>query len=150
VAPAVEQFQKARTYGVEPSFSVQIQPWWKMIGSYSLLSFHTDNSGVPAGSTSVTLPLDATDPTSESSLRCSFDLPCDVSIDAGGRFVDKIAGADGYFVADFRVAWQPTKNWGVSVVGQNLFDGDHVENPGEANNAAYIGPQVYGRLNFKF
>ena len=93
---------------------------------------------------------DTLDPTNQFSLRSSFDLPNHVSIDVGGRFVDKIAGANGYFVADARVAWKPTPNWEVSAVGQNLLDSNHVENPNVFNNAAYVGPEVYGKVTFKF
>ncbi|HEV3272743.1 MAG TPA: TonB-dependent receptor [Candidatus Methylacidiphilales bacterium] len=148
--PSFEQFQKAQTYGVEPSFTAQVQPWWKLTGSYSLLKFHTDNSSVPAGYTYSGIPLETVDPASQFSLRSFFDLPNHVSIDVGGRFVDKIAGANGYFAADVRVAWKPTPSWEVSVVGQNLLDANHVENPNQFGNAVYIGPEVYGKVVFKF
>jgi iron complex outermembrane receptor protein len=148
--PVGSQFQKAQTYGVEPSFIAQIEPWWKLTGSYSLLETHTDNSGVPFGFTYLTPPEEAPGPTDQFSLRSSFDLPDHVSIDVGGRFVDKIAGANGYFAADVRVAWKPTPNWELSVVGQNLLDANHVEAPGNLGNEAYVGPEVYGKVVFKF
>jgi len=148
--PDFVQFQKAQTYGMEPSFTAQVQPWWKLSGSYSLLNFHTDNSNVPAGFTLAGTPLETVDPANQFSLRSSFDLPEHVSIDVGGRYVDKIAGANGYFVADARVAWKPTDKWEVSVVGQNLLDSNHVENPNQFGNAAYVGPEVYGKVVFKF
>ena len=148
--PTFEQFQKAQTYGVEPSFTAQIEPWWKLTGSYSLLKFHTDNSDVPASYIPDGFPLDVTDPTNEFSLRSSFELPNNIDIDVGGRYVDKIAEANGYFVADVRVGWKPTPNWELSVVGQNLLSANHVENPNEFGNAAYVGPEVYGKVAFKF
>jgi iron complex outermembrane receptor protein len=148
--PSIEQFRKAQTYGVEPSFTAQVQPWWKLTGSYSFLNFHADSSGVPFGFTYLTPPEEAPGPTGQSSLRSSFDLPNHVSIDVGGRFVDKVAGANGYFAADVRVAWKPTPNWEISVVGQNLLDANHVESPGNFGNAAYVGPEVYGKVAFKF
>jgi iron complex outermembrane receptor protein len=148
--PAEEQFRKAQTYGVEPSFTAQVQPWWKLTGSYSFLNFHADNSAVQAGFTPLIPPQEAPGPTNQFSLRNSFDLPNHVSIDVGGRFVDKIAEANGYFVADVRVAWKPTDNWEVSVVGQNLLDANHAEAPGQFGNAAYVGPEVYGKIVFKF
>jgi iron complex outermembrane recepter protein len=147
---SVYQFQKAQTYGVEPSFTAQIQPWWKMTGSYSLLSFHVDDSDVPAGSTYIGDPVQSSDPSNEISLRCSFDLPNNIDIDLGERYVDKIFGANGYFATDVRVAWKPTKNWEVSVVGQNLLSANHVENPNTFSDAAYVGPEVYGKVVFKF
>ena len=148
--PTFEQFQKAQTYGIEPSFTAQVQPWWKLTGSYSLLEFHTDNSGVPPSDVYSGPPLQNVDPSNQFSLRNSFDLPNHISIDLGGRFVDKIAGANGYFVVDTRVAWKPTDNWEVSVVGQNLLSANHVENPGQIGDAAYVGPEVYGEVVLKF
>jgi iron complex outermembrane receptor protein len=148
--PTFEQFQKAQTYGIEPSFTAQLQPWWKLSGSYSLLKFHVDNSAVPPGDTFVGPALDTLDPTDEFSLRTSFDLPNNIDIDLGGRYVDKVAGANGYFAADVRVAWRPTKNWEVSVVGQNLLSAGHLENPNFFGNTTYVGPEVYGKVVFKF
>jgi iron complex outermembrane receptor protein len=148
--PELLQFQKAQTYGVEPSFTAQVQPWWKLTGSYSFLNFHADDSGVPAGFVPIIPPEEAPGPTGQSSLRSSFDLPNHVSIDVGGRFVDKIAGANGYFAADVRVAWKPTDNWEVSVVGQNLLEANHVESPNLFGNSAYVGPEVYAKVAFKF
>ena len=148
--PTIEQFRKAQTYGVEPSFTAQVQPWWKLTGSYSLLETHTDNAGVSVGFTALIPPQEAPGPTNQFSLRNSFDLPNHISIDVGGRFVDQIAEANGYFVADVRVGWKPTDNWEVSVVGQNLLDANHVESPGNFGNSAYVGPEVYGKVVFKF
>jgi iron complex outermembrane receptor protein len=145
-----EQFQKAQTYGVEPSFKVQVQPWWKINGSYSLLAFHTDNSGVPMNVAPLNAPLQNIDPQNEFSLRSSFDLPHDIDLDLGGRYVDKTVGANGYYAVDFRVGWRPSKNWEVSVVGQNLLSAGHIENPGSFDNATYVGPEVYGKVVFKF
>jgi len=148
--PTYEQFQKAQTYGVEPSFTAQIQPWWKLTGSYSLLSFQADNSSIPSGYTVLGSPLQTVDPQNESSLRSSFDLPNNVDLDLGGRYVDRIAGANGYFAADARIGWRPSKNWEISVVGQNLLAGKHLENPDQFGNAVYVGPEVYGKVVFKF
>jgi iron complex outermembrane receptor protein len=148
--PHYEQFQKAHTYGIEPSFTAQVQPWWKLIGSYSLLKFHEDDSAVPAGDTYLGPALDTQDPQNEFSLRSSFDLPNNIDIDIGGRYVDKIAAANGYFAIDARVAWRPTKNWEVSVVGENLLAGQHIENPNFLGNTTYVSPEVYGKVAFKF
>jgi len=151
IQPTFEQFQKAQIYGIEPSFKAQVQSWWMFSGSYSLCKFHSDDTSVPgnytyAGGT----PLNATDPQNLISLRSSFDLPENIEIDLGGRFVDKIASANGYFVGDVRVGWRPTDNWELSIVGQNLFMADHIENPGVYGNATYVGPEVYGKVVYKF
>lgn len=148
--PVYEQFQKAQIYGIEPSFTAQVQPWWKLSGSYSLVSFHTDNSEIPGNFTFQGTPLENVDPTNQFSVRSSFDLPNNIDVDLGERYVEKIAGANGYFVTDMRVAWRPSSNWEISVVGQNLLSAKHIENPNVFGNAAYTGPEVYGKISFKF
>ena len=115
-----------------------------------MLSFHTDNSKVPPGYVLAVPALEDIDPANEFSIRSSFDLPNNIDLDVGGRFVDRIAGANGYFVADVRVAWKPTRNWEISVVGQNLLEANHVDNPSEFGNTSYVGPEVYGKVTFKF
>jgi iron complex outermembrane receptor protein len=127
-----------------------VQPWWKLSGSYSLLKFDTDNSGIPGNFTFQGAALNSVDPTNQFSLRSSFDLPNNIDIDVGGRYVEEIAGANGYCVADARIAWRPTSNLEVSVVGQNLLSANHVENPDVFGNSAYVGPQVYGKVVLKF
>jgi iron complex outermembrane receptor protein len=148
--PTFEQFQKAQTYGIEPSFTAQVQPWWKLSGSYSFLSFHTDNSAVPGNVTALNTPLENVDPTNEFSLRTSFDLPNNIDLDFGGRYVDKTAGATAYFAADIRLGWKPSRNWELSIVGQNLLSGAHLENPNQFGNTTYVSPEVYGKVVFKF
>ncbi len=148
--PAYQQFQKAQIYGFEPSFKAQVQPWWRLTGSYSLSKMHVDNSGIPGNYTFLGNSLDSVDPKNQFSLRSSFDLPNHIDIDLGGRYVDKVAGANGYFVADIRVGWRPTPAWEVSVVGQNLLMADHIENPGSFGDATYVSPEVYGKVVFKF
>jgi len=148
--PVFQQYQKAQTYGIEPSFTAQVQPWWKISGSYSLLMFHTDNSDIPSNQLFLGAPLEATDPQNQFSLHSSFDLPNNIDIDLGGRYVDKVVGANGYFVADVRVAWKPTSTWEISVVGQNLLSANHVETSNSFGNTTYVGPEVYGKIGFKF
>jgi iron complex outermembrane receptor protein len=148
--PTEEQFKKAEVYGIEPSFTAQVQPWWKLSGSYSLLNFHADNGGIPAGYGDLDPSLDSVDPTNEFSLRSSFDLPNNIDLDIGGRYVDKTVGADAYFAADVRLAWRPTPAWEVSIVGQNLLAGNHLESPNQFGNTTYVSPEVYGKIAFKF
>jgi len=150
VVPTFEQFQNAQTYGVEPSIKAQLQPWWRVSGSYSLLQFHTDNSGVPGGVIDPNIPLEKVDPQNQFSIRSSFDLPCDIDIDLGGRYVDNVGGAKSYFAMDLRVGWRPSANWEISLVGQNLLAGNHLENPNQFGNTTYVSPEVYGKVVFKF
>lgn len=148
--PIREQYQKANVFGIEPSFKAQLQPWWRLSGSYSLSKMNIDNSGIPSGTLSTGASLDSVDPKNEFSLRSSFDLPNNIDFDLGGRFVDKVSGANGYFVMDTRLGWRPTSQWELSIVGQNLFMANHIEFPGQFGNTTYVTPEVYGKVVFKF
>lgn len=148
--PVFEQFQNAQTYGVEPSFKAQLQPWWQLSGSYSLLNVHTDNSDVPGNFILAGNPLESIDPQNQFSFRSSFDLSRNIDLDVGGRYVDNIRGANSYYAMDVRIGWRPSPNWEISLVGQNLLAGSHLENPNQFGNATYVSPEVYGKVTFKF
>ena len=49
--------------------------------------------------------------------------------DLGLRYVDKVTGLNvkAYLEADVRLAWQIGENLEISLIGQNLFNGDHLE-----------------------
>ncbi|HET7240629.1 MAG TPA: hypothetical protein VFI77_05700, partial [Gemmatimonadales bacterium] len=65
------------------------------------------------------------------SLRSSFDLPWDLEVDAGYRYVSRITNPNvltpGYSELDLRLGWAPIPRLQISVVGQNLLHARHEE-----------------------
>jgi iron complex outermembrane receptor protein len=62
-------------------------------------------------------------------LRASHDLTRQVSLDAQVRYVDPILSVARYATADLRLSYRATDRLELSLVGQNLFDGQHPEQP---------------------
>src|SRR5437667_6017660 len=91
------------------------------------------------------------DPTHQFFLRSYVDLPENLEFDSGFRYVDNLPSpyVPSYLVADMRVGWRPTRNWELSIAGQNLFRGQHREFafgpiPHE------IEQSVYGKVTWRY
>jgi iron complex outermembrane recepter protein len=63
------------------------------------------------------------------SLHSSVDLPANLRLDGGLRYVSEIANQQvpGYAELDARLTWSPISQLGLSVVGQNLLHRRHAE-----------------------
>jgi iron complex outermembrane recepter protein len=144
------------TDGVEISGDCQMLDWWRWHAGYDFLQ---ENIHVKPGETDFTNGLNETaDPKNQVSLRSSMDLPQNIEFDTGLRWVDELRTNNGstagyvpsYFELDARLAWHPTKNLEISVVGQNLLHEYHVEYgfPGSTQEA--IQRTVYGKITWSF
>lgn len=61
------------------------------------------------------------------------------------------AKIDGYTTMDVRLAWRPTEQLELSLVGQNLFDEDRLEYLSEMFTYPTKVPRsFYGNLTFRF
>jgi iron complex outermembrane recepter protein len=68
-------------------------------------------------------------PNRQFSVNSSVDLPADLRLDGGLRYVSEIANQQvpGYAELDARLTWSPTAQLGLSLVGQNLLHRRHAE-----------------------
>jgi iron complex outermembrane receptor protein len=71
-----------------------------------------------------------------------------VSLDGQLRYVDHVAGAPAYVTADLRLAYRPTDKIELALVGQNLFQSEHMEYG--AGQFGEVPRGVYGKLTVKF
>ena len=94
------------------------------------------------------------DPHHQVSLRSEMDLPWCLQLDCVGRYVDALPNRNipGYAEVDVRLGWRPTKQFEISIVGQNLLDHRHRE-----FRQLILGPPqaelergVYGKVTFRF
>lgn len=71
------------------------------------------------------------------SLRSQWDLFERVELDLWIRYVDNLPtlNVDSYTTLDAKIAWKPTDNMEISLVGQNLIDNKHIE---FKENSAFI------------
>lgn len=108
---------------------------------------HTD-----AGSTDTASALtEGNDPRQQFSLRGSLDLPRRVDLDGGVRYVEGLPNVNvpGYAAVDMRLAWRPTDRFEAAIVGQNIFDDQHLEFPTGALHKD-VPRSVYGKITWRF
>ena len=144
------------TYGVELNANYQVLDWWRLHGGYDLLK---ENIHVKPGQVDFSDGLNETaDPQQQFQIRSSMDLPENVELDAALRWVDTLHNNNGatagtvpsYFEMDIRLAWHPTKNLELSVVGQNLLHDQHPEYGYPSAMREEIRRGVYGKVAWQF
>lgn len=139
------------TYGVELVAQWQAMDWWRLQGNYSYLQMqlHTrENSADPNPDSA-----EGDVPHHQFSLRSSMDLLDNLQLDATVRYVDNLPNQniDSYTELDLRLAWEPSKNFEFSVVGQNLLDSHHAEFGNSAvAGSAEVQRGVYGKVVFSY
>ncbi len=147
---------EGETYGVEVSADYQMLDWWRLHAGYDFLKEHIH---VKPGEVDFTNGLNETaDPENQFSFRSSMDLPQNLEFDAGLRWVDSLTINNGanaatvpsYFELETRLAWHPTKNLEISVVGQNLLHDQHPEYGFPNATQVEIERSVYGKIAWHF
>jgi iron complex outermembrane receptor protein len=144
------------TYGFELTANYQLLDWWRLHGGYDLLK---EDIRVKPGKSDINDALNETaDPQQQFSIRSSMDLPENINLDAGLRWVDRLENNSGstvgtvpsYFELDARLAWRPVKNIELSVVGQNLLHDHHPEYGFPSPTREEIARSVYGKVSWQF
>jgi len=147
---------EGETYGFEFSANYQILEWWRLHAGYDLLKEHIR---VKPGQADINHAHNETaDPENQFSLRSSMDLPANLELDAGLRWVGTLHNNNGatlgtvpsYFELDVRLGWRPTKNLELSIVGQNLLHDHHAEYGFPSPAREEIERSVYGKVTWQF
>ncbi|MGN6641853.1 MAG: TonB-dependent receptor plug domain-containing protein [Verrucomicrobiota bacterium] len=143
------------TYGIELGMDYQALAWWRLHFGYNLLKEHII---VEPGGDIANGHGETADPQQQVFVRSSMDLPWDLEFDAAFRWIDQVHNNAGstvgtipsYAELDLRLAWRPTKQWELSLVGQNLLHDQHPEAgfPGPAQEE--ITRSVYGKVTWRF
>jgi iron complex outermembrane receptor protein len=144
------------TYGLEVSADYQMLDWWRLHAGYDFIK---EDIHVKPGEVDFTNGLNETaDPQNQFSFRSSMDLPKNIELDMGLRYVDQLPINNGptaaivpsYYELDARLAWHPTKNLEVSIVGQNLLHDQHPEYGFPSPMQVEIERSVYGKIAWHF
>jgi iron complex outermembrane receptor protein len=142
------------TWGFELSTDVQLTEAWRLHAAYRLLQA---DLRVKPGEFDFNNALNETsDPQQQAQVRSSVDLPNDVQLDAGLRWVDnRIANDAGvprlvpqYTELDLRIAWRVNAGLELSIAGQNLLHGEHVEYGIPSPQRTALERQVFGRIDW--
>ena len=131
----------AETYGVELSGSWQVMENWRLFGSYTFLRAFADVSSSPSDAHNMFY------------VQSSWNVTEELNFDTILRYVDNQHAAPSYLTMDLRLAWLPTENLEMFVVGRNLLDNEHPElvsdhlsrTPGTG-----VESEVYGGLVLRY
>jgi iron complex outermembrane receptor protein len=139
------------TYGVEVGSTWKPANWWTIRAAYTYLQVKLRRDPGSTDTTSVAAA--GNDPDNQVYLRSSMDFPHHIQLDVSARYVDPLphVNVPSYTAVDARVAWQPTDQLELAVVGQNLLDNRHPEfgsSPTARPNQIPRG--VYGMLTYRW
>lgn len=85
-------------------------------------------------------------------LQAFFNLPWNLEFDSVLRFVDELPAVpiESYLTADLRIGWNPSQNWELSIIGQNLLQKYHMEF--KESHIPFLSSevrrQILGRVSF--
>ncbi|HMF72248.1 MAG TPA: TonB-dependent receptor, partial [Flavitalea sp.] len=148
--------QRGKSWGVEFFGTFQATEWWRLRGGYTWF----DKAIFPTGPKILPLSslIEGVDPKNQFMFQSTMDLPKNLQFDLVSRYVDELPAilpsvqavipsvprVPAYFTFDARLAWQ-FKRFEISVVGQNLFEDEHLE-----TGASKIPRTIYGRITCQF
>lgn len=120
---------EGHTYGVEAWGDWQVLSAWRLSPGFVLL--HKSLHFTAAGSGLLGVAQAGDDPSSQASLKSSFDLAHGVSLDALLRYVAPLPNPalGAYTEASVRLGWRLSQALEVSVAGNNLLHARHYEYP---------------------
>jgi iron complex outermembrane receptor protein len=121
---------------------------WRIRLQYNYLDLHLDTR---AGSRDVGSPSAAgNSPRHQAAAHAFLDLPRDVSLYGGVRYVDELPNqnVDAYVAADVNLAWRLRTNASISLAVRNLTDDTHPEFAG--GNGRLVERSAYLKLDWSF
>ncbi len=141
---------RAETYGAELSATWQMLEWWGLRGGYTYFHkviFFDSSQDLNRGTG------EGNDPHHQFLVQSTMDLPANFEFDSVLHYVDNLdqlgPSVPGYVSLDLRLAWHPSPNWELAIVGQNLLDNQHPEF-GPALGRQEIPRSFYGKVTWRF
>ena len=141
---------RAETYGAELSATWQMLDWWRLRGGYTYFHkviFFDGSQDLNRGTA------EGNDPHHQFLAQSTMDLPANFEFDSVLHYVDNLdqlgPNVPGYVSLDLRLAWHPSPNWELAIVGQNLLDNQHPEF-GPASGGREIPRSFYGKVTWRF
>lgn len=136
----------AETYGGELAVTFSPSDAWRLTTSYSLLfaDFHGSDM-------SIAEEQERFMPTHQVAIRSSYDFSPRTSLDVQVRYVDQIDTVPSYITADIRLLHHLTDNLDISLVAQNLFDDQHLEQrPQAVTMTSQVPRGFYAKITWRF
>ncbi len=115
------------TYGIEMATNWSVTQRWRLTGNYSWFRYGLSTAQLSAQS--VPLDIEGSSPAHQVQFRSQVDLGRGFAFDTAVYFVSALRGLDvpGYVRSDARIGWRVTRATEISLSGQDLLDGRHLE-----------------------
>ena len=115
------------TYGLEMASNWRLTQKWRVSANFSWFRYGLDRAELPAES--IPLDVEGSSPAQQVQIRSQWDLGPKVAIDVGVYYVSPLTGigVPGYVRTDTRLGWRVARAAEISLAGQNLLDGRHLE-----------------------
>ncbi|MBL0709412.1 MAG: TonB-dependent receptor [Colwellia sp.] len=125
----------AKSYGLELATEWRPLEWWRLQSSYSYITVTSRYDTGFSSSVPTDLVAEGSSPKHQLSVRSIMDLSHNVSFDVWTYYVDRLKRTSmsydivtpSYTSANIKLAWLPSDNLELSLVGQNLLDSHHPE-----------------------
>ena len=151
---------EGETHGFELTTDHQLFEWWRLHAGYTLLR---ENLRPVAGFVDATGATNETaDPEQQWSVRSAMDLPQNLELNCALRWVDSLTinqsptsgpvtgTVPSYYELDARLAWHPSRQLELAVVGQNLLHDHHPEYGFPSVARVEIQRRVYGKVTWHY
>ena len=137
---------RGNSLGGEVALNVTVTRQWRLSGTYSALRVNIRPTIETASSIGWTAP------EHQFTLRSSHDLPGRTTFDLQFRGVSGIRAVPAYQTADLRLAWRLTAKTELSLVGRNLLDARHPEQPLDplGSTTAEVPRRFQAKLTWRF
>jgi iron complex outermembrane receptor protein len=141
------------TNGVEASLKWKVTNRWTLSPGYSFLQMHLHTDATSLDTTSV-VDAEGSNPTHQAQLRSHLELWRDLAWDTNAYFVGRLRAQSvpSYTRLDSQVTWRFGESASLSVVGQNLIHGHHVEfnDAFQSVNTSQVKRSAYAKLTLQF
>lgn len=140
-------------YGAELSATWQPLDAWRLRTAYTFLRTHL---GTVPNSGTLSETREGTSPRHQVSLWSDADLGRHVEWGLGLRYVDRLTSVlqqvPSYYEMEARLAWKPTRNFELAIVGRNLLHSHHreFESPLITVRNVEVDRSIYGKITLRF
>jgi iron complex outermembrane recepter protein len=141
---------KGNTDGFEVAPDWQPLSWWQLRASYSYLNLDLQEMPGNANTSSI-INDEGYSPHNQISVESRFDLPKRFEFDPTYRHVSSLSAQSvrGYTTADAHLSWHATRQFELSVVGENLLQPEHYEFTSSPSPFVGIKKSVYAQITWR-
>lgn len=148
---------RGHAYGIEFDNRWDLRPELRMSISYAYLRLNLEVESDP-GIQTVPAVAEGAAPRHTLAWRTEWDVGSDIELDATLRYVDALPTAPAttspvpaYVTFDLGLGWRLARGLDMSLVGQNLLDSQHPEQPtGPMASVTEVQRGAFARLNWRF